>query len=298
MTASPGSGVLQRVDGVLKVGWGAVEQAAGPRSFIGAGRASVCSGAFGNGSSRSDLIPDHHVEAAAAMIDSTGIAAHLEQWRAEDRAGQGPGGRPASLDDRAVLVCFVLLALEHSPLLVTRMAETIAHRLSDKAKALLGIDPAETAEKDWYDRTWRTIHSLLDVIDPFPAKGKRNRLLTKAEMGRCPRRPRPGGVRPQASSLDWVCNELLEATLRMIPRDIRRRWKGNLCIDATPVAAFGKRGTTKRSDLVSIEPDAAWYVREGDHRDPVRRSRQGVSQGDVGVGDHSLSAVHRRPERR
>lgn len=119
MTASPGSGVLQRVDGVLKVGWGAVEQAAGPRSFIGAGRASVCSGAFGNGSSRSDLIPDHHVEAAAAMIDSTGIAAHLEQWRAEDRAGQGPGGRPASLDDRAVLVCFVLLALEHSPLLPT-----------------------------------------------------------------------------------------------------------------------------------------------------------------------------------
>lgn len=46
-----------------------------------------------------------------------------------------------------------------------------------------------------------------------------------------------------------MTNRLLEATRRMIPRDVRRRWKGNLCIDATPVAAFGKRGTTKRSEL-------------------------------------------------
>jgi len=228
----------------------------------------VCSGAFGSGSARGDLIPDHHVEAAATIIDSTDICARLAEWRAEDRAGKGPGGRPASLDDRAVLVCFALLALEHSPLLVTRMAETIAHRLSDKTKALLGIDPAEIADKDWYDRVWRTIHALLDVIDPFPAKGYRNRLLTRAEWADVVAARDPAESARRQARLDWVCNELLDATLRMIPRDVRRRWKGNLCIDATPVAAFGKRGTPKRSDLVSSEPDAAWYIREGDHRDP------------------------------
>ncbi|MDQ2729791.1 MAG: hypothetical protein M3Y91_18475 [Actinomycetota bacterium] len=237
----------------------------------------VCSGALGDSHTRGDLIPDHHIEAAATKIDSTDICARLTEWRAEDRKDKGLGGRPAHLDERAVLVCFVLLALEHSPLLVSRMAETIAHRLSGKAKALLGIDVAkarlgidgaETADKDWYDRAWRTIHSLLDVIDPFPAKGKRNRLLTKAEWADVVTARDPAESARKQERLDWVCNELLEATLRMIPRDVRRRWKGNLCIDATPVAAFGKRGTTKRSDLVSIEPDAAWYVREGDHRDP------------------------------
>ncbi|MDQ2729912.1 MAG: hypothetical protein M3Y91_19135, partial [Actinomycetota bacterium] len=228
----------------------------------------VRSGAFANGSARSDLIADHHVEAAATIIDSTDICARLAEWRAEDRAGKGPGGRPASLDDRAVLVCFVLLALEHSPLLVTRMAETIAHRLSDEAKTSLGVDGAEISDKDWYDRAWRTIHSLLDVIDPLPAEGKRNRLLTRAEWADVVAARDPAESARKQARVDWVCNELLEATLRMIPRDVRRRWKGNLCIDATPVAAFGKRGTPKRSDLMSIEPDADWYVREGDHRDP------------------------------
>lgn len=150
------------------------------------------SGAFGNGCARGDLISDHHVEAATTIIDSTGICEAMAEWRTIDRTEKGPGGRPAQLDDRAILVCFVLLAIEHSPLLVTRMAETIAHRLSDTAKALLGIDRAETADKDWYDRAWRTIHSLLDVIDPFPAKGKRNRLLTKASG----RMSRPPATRP------------------------------------------------------------------------------------------------------
>ncbi len=228
----------------------------------------VCSGAFGDNHARSDLIPDHQVEAAAKMIDSTDICAHLAEWRAKDRAGKGSGGRPASLGDRAVLVLFVLLALEHSPLLVTRMAETISRRLSDKAKGLLGIDPAETAEKDWYDRAWRTIHSFLEVVDPFPAKGKRNRLLSKAEWADVLATRDPVESARKQERLDWMANALLEATLRMIPRDVRRRWKGNLCIDATPVAAFGKRGTTRKSDLVGIEPDAAWYVREADHRDP------------------------------
>ncbi|MDQ2729324.1 MAG: hypothetical protein M3Y91_16020, partial [Actinomycetota bacterium] len=230
----------------------------------------VCSGALGNGSVRGDLIPDHQVEAAATLIESTDICARLAEWRAEDHTDKGRGGRPAHLDDRAVLVLFVLLALEHSPLLVTRMAETITHRLSDKAKALLGIDPAETGEKDWYDRAWRTIHSLLDVIDPFPAKGTRNRLLTRAEWADVLASRDPAESARKQEHLDWVCNELLEATLRMIPRNIRRNWKGNMCIDATPVAAFGKRGNPKpdKSDLMGIEPDADWYVREGDHRDP------------------------------
>ncbi len=40
-----------------------------------------------------------------------------------------------------------------------------------------------------------------------------------------------------------------------------------MCIDATVVPVFGKRGTSKRSERVPIDPDAGWYVREGDHRD-------------------------------
>ncbi|MHB8293649.1 MAG: hypothetical protein ACYDH5_03295, partial [Acidimicrobiales bacterium] len=93
-------------------------------------------------------------------------------------------------------------------------------------------------------------------------------LLTKAEWADVLASRDPEGSARKQARLDWVANQLVEATLRMVPRDVRRKWKGNVCIDATPVAAFGKRGTTRKSDMVSIEPDAAWYVREDDHRDP------------------------------
>jgi len=217
-------------------------------------------------------------QAAVTVIDSTDICAQIDRWRAEDRerAGKGSGGRPGSLSHRAVLVVLLLLALEHSPLLVSRMAETLAHRLSDAAKARLGITTDGTTSTDSYTRTWRAVHSLLAVIDPFP--GPRNRLFTKAEWADIIAARDPEYAARKQVRIDWVANRLMEATMRMVPRDVRRRWKGNACIDATPVAAFGKRGTTKKSAWVGIEPDAAWYVREGDHRD----------QGDSPDGDGKI----------
>lgn len=141
----------------------------------------VCSGTLASSGIRARPIPDALVEAAVTVIDSTDICERIAKWRAEDRerAGKTPGGRPSSLSDRAVLVVLLLLALEHSPLFVSRMAETLACRLSDEAKARLGIDLAATTGVNSYNCTWRAVHSALSVIDPFPAP--RNRLLTKLE---------------------------------------------------------------------------------------------------------------------
>jgi len=213
-------------------------------------------------------IDDQRVALAIELIEKSGICVRVAKWRSEDqeRAGKGHGGRPGSLDDRVVLVLLLVLALEGSPLLVTHAAAVVEHRLSGEAKAMLGISPDRIGNPVWYDRFWRAFHSLLDVIDPFP--GPRNRLLTKDEWAAIIASRDPEESERKQERLDWVANQLLEASMRMMPRSARRKWKGNVCIDATPVAAFGKRGTTKRSDWVSIEPDADWYVREGDHRDP------------------------------
>ncbi len=203
-----------------------------------------------------------------SLIDASGICARVARWREEDRerAGKGPGGRPASLDDRMILVIMLALVLEGSPTLVTHAATATKYRLSEQAKIMLGIDPDKIGNIDWYDRCWRALHSLLDVIDPFP--GPRNRLLTKDEWEVVKAQRDQVESARKHERLDWVVNQFPEVTIQMMPRAARRQWKGNVCIDATPVVAFGKRGTTKRSDLVSIEPDAGWYIREGDHRDP------------------------------
>jgi hypothetical protein len=213
-------------------------------------------------------IDDQRVALTIRLIEVSGICARVAKWRSEDqeKAGKGHGGRPGNLDDRVVLVLLLVLALEGSPLLVTRMAEVIEDRLSREAKAMLGINPDQTRDTGWYDRCWRAFHSLVDVIDPFP--GPRNRLLTTDEWAEIIAARDPEESERKQERLDWVTNQLLEVSMQAMPRSVRRKWKGNVCIDATPVAAFGKRGTTKGSDRVSSEPDGSWYVREGDHRDP------------------------------
>ncbi len=170
------------------------------------------------------------------------------------------------MSDRGVLVILLVLARQHSPLLVTRAADIVQYRLSDPAKEMLGIDPDTVGDADWYYRFWRAFHSLLDVIDPYP--GPRNRCLTKDEWQVVIDCRDPVECARKQERIDWVANQLLEASVQEMPHWMRRKWKGNICIDATPVAAHGERGTSKGSDWVSIEPDAAWYVRESDdHRD-------------------------------
>jgi hypothetical protein len=98
-------------------------------------------------------------------------------------------------------------------------------------------------------------HSLFTVIGPFPAP--RNRLLTKAEWADIAAARDPAETARKQERLDWVASQLLEATLRAVPRDVRRRWKGNLCIDATPIAAFGKRHRRPTSRAATHTPTRA-----------------------------------------
>ncbi|MDQ2837067.1 MAG: hypothetical protein M3Y42_00640 [Actinomycetota bacterium] len=220
----------------------------------------------------SATLPDSWVARCSALIEQSGVAQQIADWRGQDRKTSGPGGRPASLNDHTVLVLLTILAFEHSPLMVTRMTELLCHRLSEKAKQTLGIAIAPASDQDWYDRLWRATRSLLKVIDPFP--GPRHRQLTRQEFSTVKASRDPVETAEKQKRLDEVCNQLVEVSLCMVPREVRRRWRGNACIDATLVPAFGKRGTVKRSDYVSIEPDAAWYVREGDHREVTAEGRR------------------------
>jgi hypothetical protein len=239
-------------------------------------------------------IPDACVFAYMRVLEVSGVCDKVAAWLEEDRKATGPGGRPAVLSQKAVLVLLFILTHEHTPLLITRLVDVIEHRLSDHAKTLLGIPLAPATRTQWYHRIARTLHTLLDVIDPYP--GPRNRLLTKVEhaallASRCPQT-----AERKLARLDQVCNHIIESSIQVQPRRLRRRWKGNACVDATLVRAFGKRGTTKRSDYVSIEYDAAWYVRDGDHRDPGDAKRRTIQKVHHGWEAVLVTQVTNAPE--
>jgi hypothetical protein len=208
---------------------------------------------------------------AARIVDRSGVVDLLERWRREDRAraGAGLGGRPKHVSDRAVLVAWVALAIDLRPMIVIDMADLIATADTDTLNEL-GVVPG-AIRPDWYSRVWRSLHSVLDLIDSHPIRpelgGDRRTKMTKAEFDALLARRDPEETTRKAERLHEFTNALIEASVQECPEDLLGRWKGNVVVDGTLVRAWGKHGTSKKSDWVASEPDGGWYCREGDHSD-------------------------------
>ena len=85
---------------------------------------------------------------------------------------------------------------------------------------------------------------------------------------------------------------MIEATLTLLPREARRRWKGSIGVDATLVRSFARgpkrpKGQTRRGKkreimVHSVDPDAGWYSREKDERDDGTEQRPGMDKPAYG----------------
>src|SRR5664280_2587227 len=72
-------------------------------------------------------------------------------------------------------------------------------------------------------------------------------------------------------------NQVIEMSLQTLPREIRRRWKGNSAVDATVVPTFArpdrrqkrtKKGKAPEVQVHSADTDADWYVRNPSEAKP------------------------------
>ncbi|KAA9393111.1 hypothetical protein FCK90_13895 [Kocuria coralli] len=59
-------------------------------------------------------------------------------------------------------------------------------------------------------------------------------------------------------------NALLGEPWMLLPREVRREFKGDIAVDATVIASPG-RGRGHASLFASSDPEAGWYKRDGDH---------------------------------
>ena len=202
-----------------------------------------------------------NVRLVAEFIAGSNLVEQLAEWQLADAAHRHPGGRPPAVSLRTLLILLFLLALEGSPLLVSRMADILEHRLRRKTRLqheLFAAGPTES-----YYRVWRAADRLRRLIDPKPGPRRKRQTPSEWEATLAARDPRD--TAKKQARLDWFANQLLEASSRLLPPE-HRNFSGNITADATPVAAFG-RGRNKRSRRLSSEPDAAYYRRSGDHRD-------------------------------
>jgi len=195
------------------------------------------------------------------------------------------GGQPRTgINVLGLLVAMLLVAVDRKPMFLTEFTKMLHHRISpamrwwsilrDAPQRL--ADDAATAspadktaarreEHNALKQVDRLFHAMIAPVDPSPLP--KNRIRTKAELHAKALPLTEQDRLDRQLLLDWVTGRLLEATWLMLPRGVRRAWKGSVGHDATFVATWA-RGHAKGSPNASTDPDASYYVRNGDHKAP------------------------------
>ncbi|PPL18634.1 hypothetical protein [Microterricola pindariensis] len=237
-------------------------------------------------------LPDVDVQRFEARVRKTGVLERLQDWRAEDSLGEGFGGRPALINDRAILTG-MLLANRGEPIFITRLARLFQHELSDASRALLGLEPSfvsfveHVAEQNrWYSNTHRAFHRMNDLMDPFPQE--RWRAKTHTEIQQILNAHDSALELTRKARLDEFTKLFLLMTFNEQPRDVRRASrKIDLSFDQTYVGTpttkgYSKKGLSRKvteeaatADLRTLPPGpvdayAGWHVRTGERTDNRR----------------------------
>lgn len=225
-----------------------------------------------------------YAQMAAKVIDRSGLVELIARWEKADQKYRG-GARP-NLNSRAVLILWLMMLREHEPAQVTWFTSALTTRMTEEVADVLGVRrDSSVSPGAYYDRASRATHRILKLIDDEPLVNRRKR-LTKAEYeeSNALLRGDPDRIAVLEHRRRRFGNMLLEATAKMLPK---RFWpeKVSLVIDATivPLFAHGRsRAQKEKMDafgILSIEPDAGYWVREGDHKDDGTKTKDKMKYG-------------------
>ncbi len=233
--------------------------------------------------SHRSTLDDETVRLSIRLVEGSGIVARLATWKETER--RGPGGRPETFPTRALLVGLTACALTDQPLHLTRVTEILFVQLGATWRGQLGLPepPAADDHQAWaalYRNVRTRFHGMLALVDPSPTP--KNRRLDDDTFNRLTTDHRAERTEEEWAErddrLDWLINALIEASIKLLPRDVRRAYRGSVGVDGTLVRGHSrpyvrKRGTkTKKGrkpeiELHSVDPDAGFYVRQADERD-------------------------------
>ncbi len=206
-------------------------------------------------------VSDQTAAFAAELIDRSGKAPVIEAALAHRT------GRPRPLPVRAVLAALLCLALDDRPLFLTEATRLLFCQLSPSSRSLLKVTGTVTTQRTFlaaYRRVRYCFSAICSVMDPSALP--KNRRLTEDDLQARTRPMTPGQAEAARGRLEAFLNALIETSISALTDDEAAACDGSAGLDATPVPLFS-RGPSKRTGLCASDPDGAWYVREGDHRE-------------------------------
>jgi len=208
-------------------------------------------------------ISDDEVTEALALIDRSGMAVWLE---AELGASRRRPGRPRRISVKALLCALLLLATDDRPLHLSGATEVLFLRLSEQAKATLGVK-GQAADRRSFLARYRQVRYLFGAISSVldPSGLIKNRRLPTDEFTKRCTTVSVHDAESARGRLELFMGALLCASAdEFNPGPERPPLAFGL--DATPVPLFS-RGPSVRTGLCASDPDGGWYVRDGDHRE-------------------------------
>lgn len=207
-----------------------------------------------------------------SVIESSGAVARIEAWHAADNPS--PAGRKSSLPTQAIFMALLLNAYWGHGYSYKQLARTICKRITNEQAVRLGYRRDEAHISEWYHRAWRSMHRVLDTIDPWhlsPGLGKK---FTGPEFAKA--RTLYDETREQrAHELSAL---MVRASIELLPKKYLESYRGDLAIDSTFIPVQGtinpndyskKSQRTRKGmplrDMRNGDPQCGWYTRAGDH---------------------------------
>lgn len=230
--------------------------------------------------------PDRIVSAVFDAVRHSGSVPFVEE-RINDRK-QKPG-RPVALPYRALVVGFLLTAVDGKGCLCSEVARTLYRRISPASMRLLDLtplpatdDPVLRRRQRWMTekRVRKALQRFLVVLDPsIHPKGRsmpweelrsKDKPLTEEEIAERHR------------ALSIVVNKILRTPFELLPAKMKQRYEGSAGIDGTPMRVYS-RGHGVNSETASTDPDSGFYRRDGNHSEDDKKAKDGFFAFDINL---------------
>jgi hypothetical protein len=208
-------------------------------------------------------IADADVLDAVGRLRECGVVGLLEPLVQRDT------GRRRLLTVEGLLTGMQLCADRYEgAVLLDRTTDLLQYRVSPGIRQRFAIPERPENDRGFeasYACVRRLFHALLTTMDPSALP--KNRHLDRDEAARLVDSADPRRLAVQAARLRQAVGMLVESSLVPARELLQERWDGSIAVDATPVRTFS-RGARTTGPVTATDPDAGWYVRGGDHRDP------------------------------
>ncbi|WP_336697774.1 hypothetical protein [Curtobacterium sp. USHLN213] len=205
------------------------------------------------------------VRETSKVIALAGIEELLEQYWLEDHPSRR--GRNAYMSTTSAMkLMFVTMRVKGT--VSIRAGADLLVDATDEELEMLGIDPSIFERGELYDAYWRAVHRFKDLLDRDP--GPRWRRPSPARLAEIKEEfySDPERLELLEGRMMTICNQLLQGTWLLLPKELRDRMHGTAAIDATVIPVAGMQKNLERmtgDDTASVNYGCGFYVREGDH---------------------------------